>query len=167
MAWFKFSVSKHTLSNWRNSWCPLILEPLFLTNEETKSREDKDQLKVFTFHKTKACLWSWYFSIDFAIFFFPGLYLYHMLISAVHFGVVTLMHIQTQKITACKTTVAQRIKASAWTFKNRTLFTALVKVCVIVISLWRINMKSVEKKWLLCTVFWHLYYVIKCGAYWT
>ena len=48
----------------------------------------------------------------FAIFF-PGLYLYHMLISAVHFGVVTLTHIQTQNITACKTTVGQRIKASA------------------------------------------------------
>lgn len=45
--------------------------------------------------------------------FFPGLYLYHMLISAVHFGVVTLMHIQTQTITASKTTVWQRRKASA------------------------------------------------------
>lgn len=52
-----------------------------------------------------------------------------MLISAVHFGVVTLIHIQTQKITACKTTVGQRIKASAWTFKNRALYSINQSLC--------------------------------------
>ncbi|KAJ8796033.1 hypothetical protein J1605_002795 [Eschrichtius robustus] len=85
-----------------------------LTSFPTEGLNGLNQLKLVGNFKLKEALAA----KDFVNLRFSGrlsfksLYLYHMLISAVHFGVVTLMHIQTQKITASKITVWQRIKAS-------------------------------------------------------
>ncbi|KAB1272316.1 Leucine-rich repeat-containing G-protein coupled receptor 4 [Camelus dromedarius] len=83
-----------------------------LTSFPTEGLNGLNQLKLVGNFKLKEALAAKDFvNLRFCNFFL-GLYLYHMLISAVHFGVVTLTHIQTQEITASKTTVWQRIKAS-------------------------------------------------------
>ncbi|KAK2496765.1 hypothetical protein MC885_006831 [Smutsia gigantea] len=82
-----------------------------LTSFPTEGLNGLNQLKFVGNFKLKEALAAKDFvNLSFCLF---CLYLYHMLISAVHFGVVTLMHIQTQKIIASKTTMWQKIKASA------------------------------------------------------